>query len=107
MRVTDKLLAIGLLTDKDLDQLLCLIDPASFDNGLYSGIMSVICTAVFVRRGTKKGKGKGKGSPYSITERRVPERIPVLGSQPAQPLRGLLSVLLLGEQRHSGCEQIA
>ena len=26
---------------------------------------------------------KGKGSPYSITEHRVPERIPVLGSQPA------------------------
>ena len=25
---------------------------------------------------------KGKGSPYSITERRVPELIPVLGSQP-------------------------
>ena len=24
-----------------------------------------------------------KGSPYSITERRVPEPIPVLGSQPA------------------------
>ena len=24
-----------------------------------------------------------KGSPYSITERRVPERIPVLGSQTA------------------------
>jgi len=24
---------------------------------------------------------KGKGSPYSITERRVPELIPVLGSQ--------------------------
>ena len=24
-----------------------------------------------------------KGSPYSITERRVPEQIPVLGSQPA------------------------
>jgi len=31
----------------------------------------------------KKVKGKGKGSPYSITERRVPELIPVLGSQPA------------------------
>jgi len=30
----------------------------------------------------QKGK-KGKGSPYSITERRVPELIPVLGSQPA------------------------
>jgi len=61
---------------------------------------------------------KGKGSPYSITERRVPELIPVLGSQPAgdvshkpggrlQPLSGLLPVLLLGEQRHNGCEQFA
>jgi len=29
------------------------------------------------------GIKKGKGSPYSITERRVPELIPVLGSQPA------------------------
>ena len=29
-----------------------------------------------------KGK-QGKGIPYSITERRVPELIPVLGSQPA------------------------
>jgi len=28
-------------------------------------------------------KVKGKGSPYSITERRVPELIPVLGSQAA------------------------
>jgi len=26
---------------------------------------------------------KGKGSPYSTTERRVPELIPVLGRQPA------------------------
>ena len=26
---------------------------------------------------------KGKGSPYSIAERRVPELIPLLGSQPA------------------------
>jgi len=67
-----------------------------------------------------------KGSPYLITERRVPELIPVLGSQPAgdvshkpgrlpllsrqlplQPLRGLLPILLLGEQRHNGCEQFA
>ena len=65
------------------------------------------------------------GSPYSITERRVLEIIPVLCSQPAndvshavgclyfppgpqlpsQPLRGLLQ--LLGEQRHNGCEQFA
>ena len=28
-------------------------------------------------------KAKGKGSPYSITERRVPELTPVLCSQPA------------------------
>jgi len=63
------------------------------------------------------------------TERRVPELIPVHGSQPAgdvshkpggrlpllsaglqlppQPLRGLLPILLLREQRHNGCEQFA
>jgi len=29
------------------------------------------------------GVVKGKGSPYSITECRVPELIPVFGSQPA------------------------
>ena len=62
-----------------------------------------------------------------ITERRVPELIPILGSQPAgdmshkpgsrlpllstrpavtpTTLKGLLPVLLLGEQRHNGCEQ--
>ena len=72
-----------------------------------------------------RGK-KGKGSPYSITERRVPELVPVFGSQPAgdvshkpggrlpllsarqlppQPLIGLLPILLLGEQRHNGREQ--
>ena len=28
-------------------------------------------------------KGNSKGSPYSITKRRVPELMPVLGSQPA------------------------
>jgi len=73
---------------------------------------------------------KGKGSPYSITERRVPELITVLGSQhaggvshklggrlpllsarpevtpPPQSLRGLLPVLLLDEQRHSGCDLV-
>jgi len=71
----------------------------------------------------------GKGSPYSITERRVPELIPVLGSQPAgdvshkpggrlpllstrpavtlATLRGLLPISLLGKQRHDGCEQFA
>jgi len=70
-----------------------------------------------------------KGSPYSITERRVPELIPALGSQLAgdvshkpggrlpllsarpavtpQPLTGLLPILLLGKQGHGGCEQFA
>jgi len=33
--------------------------------------------------GSGSGTSKGKGSPYSITERRVPELIPVFGSQPA------------------------
>jgi len=32
---------------------------------------------------TRNGSKKGKGSPYSIAGRRVPELIPVLGSQPA------------------------
>jgi len=73
---------------------------------------------------------KSKGSSYSIADSKVPEPIPVLGSQPAgdmshkpggrlpllsarpavtppQPLRGLLSVSLLGEQRHDWCEQFA
>ena len=34
-------------------------------------------------RGRKSRGDKGKGSPYSTAERRVPELIPVLGSQPA------------------------
>jgi len=64
-----------------------------------------------------------------ITERRVPELIPVLGSQPAcdvshkpsgrlpllsarpvvtfTTLRGLPPILLLGEHTHDGCEQFA
>jgi len=32
----------------------------------------------------RSSEGKGKGSPYSIAERRVPELILVLGSQPAR-----------------------
>jgi len=69
---------------------------------------------------------RSKVSPYSITERRVPELIPVLGSQSAGdashkpggrlPLLSarptvtpatLLLILLLDEQRHNGCEQFA
>ena len=72
---------------------------------------------------------KGKGSPYSITEHRVQELIPVLGSQPAgdvshkpggrlpllsarpavipTTLQRAATNLLFGEQRHNGYEQFA
>ena len=69
------------------------------------------------------GWAKGKGSPYPIAERKVPELIPVLGSQSAgdvshkpggrlpllsaRPLRGLVSVSLPSELRYDGCEQFA
>jgi len=62
---------------------------------------------------------KGKGSPYSITESRVPEQIPVLGmshkpggrlpllsARPAvtpATLKRAASILMLGEERHNGC----
>jgi len=46
---------------------------------------------------------KRKGSPHSITKCRVPELIPVLGSQPTGDVR----ISLLGEQRHEGCEPFA
>jgi len=48
---------------------------------LYGGIGPPISAAAILVR--KKLCKKGKGSPCSITERRVPELIPVLGSQPA------------------------
>ena len=76
-----------------------------------------------------RGSVKGKASPYLITERRVLELIPVLGSQPAgdvshkpgdrlqllssrptvtpATLKRATNILLLGEQRHDGCEQFA
>jgi len=79
-------------------------------------------------RGCAYGE-KGKGSPHSTAQRKVPELIAVLGSQsagdvshkpggrlpllsarlrlPPQPLRWLLPVSLLGEQRHDGCKQFA
>ena len=86
------------------------------------------CVCVCYTLTVTGGKGKGKGSPYSTAERRVPEPIQVLGSQPAGdvnhkpgdrlpllstrpavtfPANRLLPISLLGEQRHDGCEQFA
>ena len=41
------------------------------------------CTTFGPKNGPTLSLQKGKGSPYSITERRILELIPVLGSQPA------------------------
>ena len=89
----------------------------------------VACSQITLYNHATTSIRKCKGSPYSITERMVPELILVLGSQPAgdmshkpsgrlpllspclqlssQPLRGLLPISLLGEQRHDRCEQFA
>jgi len=80
-----------------------------------------------IKRSARGGDAalKGKGYPFSIAERRVPELIPVLGSQPAgdvsyksggrlplgpyflpglqlplQPLKWLLPISVFGQQRH-------
>jgi len=71
-------------------------------------------------RGVEEAKARaGKGSPYSITERRAPELIPVLGSQPAGDVShkpgGRLPLLSARpavtpatlQGVHSGCEQFA
>ena len=45
-----------------------------------SAVLAIaLCPSIRLSQSSKKGKG----SPYSITERRVPELFPVLGSQPA------------------------
>jgi len=46
----------------------------------------VAAYAMRLNRASGEQYKKGKASPYSITERRVPELIPVLGSQPASDL---------------------
>ena len=73
---------------------------------------SIYCASI-ASRGKKSSSGhSGIGKKVKvahITERRVPELIPVLGSQPVtlQSLRELLPILLFGEQMHDGCEQFA
>jgi len=96
-----------------------------------SPVLYTNCNVTSLRFRTDR---KDKRCPYSITERRVPELIPVLGSQPAGDVShkpggrlpslsarpavtpatlkraasvAVLPNLLLGEQRHNGCEQFA
>jgi len=64
----------------DIQSELVFSSPITFPRSpLPRAFPALTCTGVDVR----KGECKGKGCPYSITERRVPELIPVLGSQPA------------------------
>jgi len=99
------------------------LDPAAH------ATRAVPVTENYLSVGIKK---KGKGRSYSITERRVPEMIPFLCSQPAGdvshkpggrlPLLSArpavtpatlkraatnLPISLLDQQRHDGCEQFA
>jgi len=45
--------------------------------------LNINVTRIYAHNRYRDSWGKGKGNPYSITERRLPELIPVLGSQPA------------------------
>jgi len=89
------------------------------------------CNVPAVERETEgdRESKKGKRSPYSINECRVPDLIPVTGSQPASDashkpsgrlpllsarpavtlatLKRAATISLLGKQRHDGCEQFA
>jgi len=65
----------------------CLFNPAFRGcqnpiNGLFCFCFSVYALTEWLARNVHEYI-KGKGNPYSITERRVPELISVLGSQPA------------------------
>ena len=58
----------------------------SMQRGWFVGLRcrsSTPCLAEFCWELCEEKNGEGKGSPYSITERRVPELITVLDSQPA------------------------
>jgi len=54
---------------------------SSIGSAVFVGLTVATNGQTHTHRLTDNAK-KGKGSPYSITERRVPELIPVLGSQP-------------------------
>ena len=58
-------------------------EPALCQLYRHTFVPSLLTHNYHTRRGAKILFKKGKGSPYSITKRRAPELIPVLGSQPA------------------------
>jgi len=108
----------------------CAVESATIDKAVVDSRLRPSLPGAAFWRASLSTRKKSKDSPNSTIERRVlPELIPVLGSRPAgdvshkpggrlpllsarpafppQPLRGLLPILLLGEQRHNGCKQFA
>jgi len=67
--------------DKYIVVLLLSIPPDAV--GHTNSSSSIRASHIWMRYHIQHILQKGKGSPYSITKRRVPELIPVLGSQPA------------------------
>ena len=68
----------GALSSKPAGRCCCCRSMRQMD-GLTSSRSSITQTLLRIQL----PRVKGNGSPYSITERRVPQLIPVLGSQPA------------------------
>jgi len=73
------------------DSCICIADRRNSARALslrlqiteYSVFIESLCTTFHVVTAFYQLPKEGQGSSYSITERRVPELIPVLGSQPA------------------------
>ena len=67
-----------LLSDYQRKQIIMTSHSTTFMNPDHS-----ICQCIQIQVHYEYESKKGKGNPYSTVERRVPELIPVLGSQPA------------------------
>jgi len=82
---------VSIITDYALGRALYYVLSWPLVKEPWNGAQTSICCAVDPALATESGKyyrseitgAKGKGSPYSTAERRVPELIPVLGSQKA------------------------
>ena len=69
------------LSQRLIDRLKAEAVDQPFDEQIVGECCVAVCS--FLHSFCQRSGTKGKGSPYSIAERRVPELIPVLGSQPA------------------------